>query len=156
VSAREPLPRLPPSGTANVLFQAFRTQTVLRELMSGVYDGTGVTGEEYAILGVVHFFPDRTPTELAAALGIPPTTVSRHIAHFLATGLAERRPNPEDGRSYLLRAMPKGSEAVEVIAPRIAERVQALGAAADRPLEQIAAALQSLEQAARDVLATRR
>jgi DNA-binding MarR family transcriptional regulator len=153
---REPLPRLPAEGTANVLFQSFRTQAAIRELMQGVLAGTGVSGEEYAILGVVHFFPDRTPTELAAALGIPPTSVSRQVASLLERGLAQRHPNPEDGRSYLLRATAKGSRAVAKIAPRIADRVEAIGAVSDQPLEQIAASLASLETAIKEVLATER
>jgi len=153
---REPLPRLPPEGTANVLFQNFRTQTAIRELMQGVTAGTGVTGEEYAILGVVEFFPDRTPTELAAALGIPPTSVSRQVASLLDKKLATRRPNPEDGRSYLLRTTAKGSKAVQTIAPRIAERVEALGEVADRPLTEISASFASLERAVKELLATGR
>jgi DNA-binding MarR family transcriptional regulator len=155
VSDREPLPRLPGAGTVNVLFQSFRTEAAIRELMRGVVEGTGVTGEEYAVLGVVHFFPDRTPTELAAALGIPPTTVSRHVARFLRDGLAEKRPNPDDGRSYLLRATRRGTKVVQTIAPRIGERVEALGRVTDRPLEEIALALQSLEQAAKAVATER-
>ncbi len=153
---REPLPRLPAEGTANVLFQSFRTQAAIRELMQGVVAGTGVTGEEYAILGVVNFFPDRTPTELAEALGIPPTTVSRQVAALLERKLAERRPNPDDGRSYLLRTTPKGTNVVEKIAPRIAERVLAIGEVAAQPLDEIAASLATLEQAIKEVLATGR
>jgi DNA-binding MarR family transcriptional regulator len=153
---RDPLPRLPPEGTANVLFQSYRTQTAIRELMQGVLAGTGVSGEEYAILGVVHFFPDRTPTELAAALGIPATSVSRQVAALLDKRLVKRSPNPEDGRSYLLRATPKGSRAVLKIAPRIGEQVAAIGRVSDQPLDQIAASLASLEQAIKNVLATGR
>ncbi len=62
--------------------------------MEHTYDGTGVTGEEYGVLGVLHFFPDRTPTELASALGIPPTTVSRHVAPLPA-----RRPGRAEAES---------------------------------------------------------
>lgn len=91
MTMRDALPRLPAEGTANVLFESFRTQTAIRELMQGVIAGTGVSGEEYAILGVVEFFPDRTPTELAAALGIPPTSVSRQVASLLDKKLAKRR-----------------------------------------------------------------
>ena len=151
--SRNPLPpRLPPEGTANVLFQSFRTNVALRELMKPVYEGTGITGEEYGVLGVLHFFPERTPTELANALGIPPTTVSRHVARFLRDGLAEQIPNPRDGRSYLLRPTARGSEIVETIAPRIGKLVKALGAAAEQPLAEIAAALVALEDAAKQVL----
>lgn len=156
MASRKPLPpRIPPEGTSNVLFQNFRTGLALRELMKPVFEGAGVTGEEYGVLGVLYFFPDRTPTELASALGIPPTTVSRHVARFLRDGLAERAENPEDGRSYLLRATKRGSKIVESIAPRIGELVEGLEAASQRPLAEIAAALVELEAAAKQVLADR-
>jgi hypothetical protein len=45
---------------------------------------------------------------------------------------------------------------VQKIAPRIAERVQALGEVTDRPLTEIAAAFASLEQAVKELLATGR
>src|SRR3954468_6798809 len=141
MSARELPPRLPPAGTENVLFQHFRTGMAVREVMQYALADTGITGEQYGLLGVVHFFPDRTPTELAAALGLPPTTVSRLVSGFLDEGLAERRPNPADGRSYLLRTTTRGSRVVETIAPRIAENVKAIGAASRRPLADIADAL---------------
>jgi DNA-binding MarR family transcriptional regulator len=127
----------------------------LRELMKPAFEGADVTGEEYGVLGVLHFFPDRTPTELASALGIPPTTVSRHVARFLRDGLAARRPNPEDGRSYLLSSTKKGGKIVETIAPRIGELVGALGAVSEQPLPEIAASLAALEDAAKHVVADR-
>ena len=156
VSERELPPRLPPAGSPNVLFQQFRTGSAIRELMQEAVAGTDVSGEEYGVLGVISFFPDRTPTELAAALGIPPTTVSRHVSRFLAEGLAERRPNPSDGRSYLLRTTDRGRAVVETIAPRIGELVAALRPVSDVPLEEISAALEALERAAKRVLEDRR
>jgi DNA-binding MarR family transcriptional regulator len=156
MTPREPLPlRLPPEGTANVLFQSFRTGIAIRELMKTVWEGSGVTGEEYGVLGVLHFFPDRTPTELATAIGIPPTTVSRHVARFLRDGLVERKPNPEDGRSYLLRTTARGSKIVETVAPQIGKVVEALGKESAQPLVEIASALVALEDAAKKVAAGR-
>ena len=156
MAPRKPLPpRVPPEGTSNVLFQSFRTGIALRELMRSAVEGTGVTSEEYGVLGVLHVFPDRTPTELATALGIPPTTVSRHVARFLRDGLAERTENPEDGRSYLLRPTRRGSKIVETIAPRIRDLVQALADESERPLPEISAALVALEDAAKRVLEER-
>lgn len=156
MNARKPLPsRLPPEGTSNVLFQNFRTAQALRELTRPAFEGSGVSGEEYGVLGVLHFFPDRTPTELAGALGIPPTTVSRHVARFLRDGLAERAPNPEDGRSYLLRPTARGSKIVEAIAPRIGKLVEELGEVSEQPLSEIAASLVALENAVKRVLEKR-
>jgi DNA-binding MarR family transcriptional regulator len=151
---RKPLPsRLPPEGTTNVLFQSFRTGIAVRELFKTALEGTGVTGEEYAVLGVLHFFPDRTPTELSAALGIPPTSVSRLVARFVRDGLAERTGNPEDGRSYLLRPTARASTIVQTIAPRVGKLVESLGAASTQPLTEISASLVVLEDAAKRVLA---
>jgi len=156
MAPRDPLPpRLPPEGKANVLFQNFRTGIALRELMKPVFEGMGVSGEEYGVLGVLHFFPDRTPTELSGALGIPPTTVSRHVARFLRDGLAERRPNPEDGRSYLLRPTGRGAKIVETIAPRVGVLVQGLADVSERPLTDIADALVALENAAKELASKR-
>jgi DNA-binding MarR family transcriptional regulator len=155
-TARELPERLPPAGSPNVLFQQFRTNIALRELMQEAIAGTGVTGEEYGVLGVIAFFPGKTPTELAKTLGIPPTTVSRHVARFLADRLAERTPNPNDGRSYLLNTTDRGREIVEAIAPRIGDLVAALEKVSDVPLEDIGAALAALEDAAKKVLNERR
>jgi DNA-binding MarR family transcriptional regulator len=152
---RELPPRLPPSGSPNVLFQQFRTGVAIRELMQEAVAGTGVTGEEYGVLGVIVFFPGRTPTELATTLGIPPTTVSRHVARFIADGLVERAPNPSDGRSYLLSPTARGRELVETIAPRVGELVAALKKVSEVPLEEIAAALAALETAAKQVVEER-
>ena len=156
MAERELPERLPPAGSPNVLFQQFRTGIAVRELMQEAIAGTGVTGEEYGVLGVITFFPGRTPTELATTLGIPPTTVSRHLTRFLADGLAERVPNPEDGRSYLLNPTGRGRAIVETIAPRIGELVAALKPVSEVPLEQISAALEALERAAKQVLEDRR
>jgi DNA-binding MarR family transcriptional regulator len=124
--------------------------------MQEAVEGTGVTGDEYGVLGVIAFFPGRTPTELATTLGIPPTTLSRHVAHFLAEGLVERAPNPSDGRSYLLSPTARGREIVETIAPRVGELVAALKDVSEVPLEEIAAALAALETAAKQVVEERR
>jgi DNA-binding MarR family transcriptional regulator len=156
VSERELPPRLPPADSPNVLFQQFRTGVATRELMQEAVAGTGVTAEEYAVLGVIGFFPDRTPTDLATTLGIPPTTVSRHVSRLLDRGLAERAPNPSDGRSYLLRATERGDAAVQTIAPRVRDLVNALREVSDVPLEDVAAALRALEEAAKQVLDQRR
>ncbi len=145
---QRPLPARLPADERNVLFQLFRTNQALRALMAEVVAGTGVSAEEYALLGVIHFFPERTPTELAATIGMPPTSVSRHVARFVEDRLVERLPNPADGRSYLLKTTAEGGAAVETIAPRISTAVDRLEALSELPLEDIGKALRALEAAA--------
>ena len=143
--------RLPPLGSENVLFQLFRTQQALRPLMARAVEGTGISPDEYGVLGVIGLVGPMTPTDLARRLGMAPTTVSVYAARFLERGHVRRLPNPADGRSYLLEATDDGRQIVRTIAPRIGDAVERLGAASDRPLREIFDALAGLEEAARRV-----
>ena len=140
--------RLPLRGGDNVLFQLFRTHHALRPHMARVVEGTGVSPDEYGVLGAVGFLGPITPTELARRLGIPPTTVSVYAARFLERDLVRRLPNPADGRSYLLEVTDGGRDVVHTIAPRIGALVRRLGEASERPLRELFEALVSLEEAA--------
>jgi DNA-binding MarR family transcriptional regulator len=155
VSASRPAPeRLPPAESENVLFQLFRTQQAIRPLMAEAVEGTGVSPDEYGVLGVIGFLGPITPTELARRLGMAPTTVSVYAARFLERGHARRLPNPRDGRSYLLEVTDEGRQIVHTIAPRINVAIEKLRAAADRPLRDIFDALLAMEDAARRATAS--
>ena len=136
----------------NVLFQFFRTQQTLRQLMASVVAGTGIKQDEYAVLGVVGLLGPLPPSELAARTNVPATTISRYTATFVERGLATRRPNPEDGRSYLVEITPSGMEAVQAVRPRLGQALRELGERADVPLDDIHVALLELDTAARRVV----
>jgi DNA-binding MarR family transcriptional regulator len=131
----------------NVLLQTFRTNEAVRELMSGAVAGTEITPAEYAVLSVIASLRAVSPTELAALLRVPPTTISRHVARMVEAGLAQRSPNPADGRSYLLELTDAGRAVVQTIVPRVRRFVEQLRERAD--VDEIEAALVSLEEAAR-------
>jgi DNA-binding MarR family transcriptional regulator len=117
--------------------------------MADVVEGTGVSPDEYGVLGVIGLTGPVTPTDLARRLGMAPTTVSVYAARFVERGHVRRLPNPRDGRSYLLEATDEGRAIVHTIAPRIGEAIERLRAASDRPLRDIFEALVGLEEAAR-------
>lgn len=148
-SATQAPDRLPALEGENVLFQLFRTQQALRPLMAEVVAGTGVSPDEYGVLGVIGLAGPVTPTELARRLGMAPTTVSVYAARFVERGHVRRLPNPGDGRSYLLEATEEGRAVVRTIAPRIREAIERLRASTDRPLREIFESLVGLEEAAR-------
>jgi DNA-binding MarR family transcriptional regulator len=131
----------------NVILQTYRVNEAVRELMLGAVAGTGITPPEYAVLSVIGVMRALPPTELAALLRIPPTTISRLVARVVDAGLALRSPNPADGRSYLLELTEEGRAVVRTIAPRVQRLVEELAARAD--VVEIEAALVSLEEAAR-------
>jgi DNA-binding MarR family transcriptional regulator len=135
-----------------VLLQMFRTALPLRELMARAVRGTGITADDYAVLGVVGFLGPIAPSELSARLGIPRTSMSRYMARFVEEGLVNRRPNPEDGRSYLVEVTPRGHEIVATIAPRVGATLRALADASTIPLAEVGAALADLEDAAWSVV----
>ena len=148
-TARRLPDRLPPRESDNVLFQLFRTHQAIRPLMARVVEGTGVSPDEYGVLGVIVFAGPIAPTDVARMLGMAPTTISDYASRFLARGLARRLPNPADGRSYLLEATPLGVEVAHTIAPRIRGVLDRLEEAAERPLTELMTALVHIEEAAR-------
>jgi DNA-binding MarR family transcriptional regulator len=133
----------------NVLLQAFRTTHATHELMLGAVAGTGIAPNEYAVLSAIGVLRSVSPTELAAVLRVPPTSISRHVARLVEAGLAVRSPNPADRRSYLLELTDDGRRVTRTIAPRIRDLLARLGARAD--VDAIEAALVELEEAARAV-----
>jgi DNA-binding MarR family transcriptional regulator len=131
----------------NVLLQMFRTSQATRALVMQATEGSGITPDEYAVLSAIGVLRSTTPTELAARLGVPPTTISRYVASFVERGLVERAPNPADRRSYLLEMSEKGRLVIRSIVPRFRRIVDELRERVD--VDAIDARLVELERAAR-------
>jgi len=63
----------------------------------------GVAPFQSGTLTVLHRHQPVTPSDLQAVMGVPSTTLRNRVNELVAAGLVERLPNPEDGRSHLLR-----------------------------------------------------
>ena len=96
----------------NVLFRFFRITNSMRQLVARAVEGSGLSNDEYGVFSGILGLGPVSPTELAAQLGVPPTTISVYLARFLDQGIVRRLPNPEDGRSYLVEATDKGREVI--------------------------------------------
>jgi DNA-binding MarR family transcriptional regulator len=131
----------------NVLLQMFRTTQAVRALVMDATEGSGITPDEYAVLSAIGVLRSTTPTELAARLRVPPTTISRYVAGFVERGLVERAPNPSDRRSYLLEVTEEGRAVIRKIVPRFSRIVAELRGRVD--VDEIEASLVELERAAR-------
>ena len=136
-----------PQRADNVLLQMFRTGHAVRDLMAHAVSGTGVSGDEWAVLSAVGVFRSVAPTQLAAVLRIPPTSISRYVARLVSLDLVVRVPNDADGRSYLIELTGEGRRKVESISPRFRALVTGLEEYAD--VRAIESALLELEQAAK-------
>ncbi len=136
-----------PRRADNVLLQMFRTGHAVRDLIAQAVAGTGVSGDEWAVLSAVGVFRSVAPTQLATVLRIPPTSISRYVARLVSMNLVVRVPNEADGRSYLLELTEEGRSKVEAISPRFRALVTGLEEHAD--VRAIESALVELEQAAK-------
>ena len=99
----------------------------------------GVPPARLSALSVLVFGGDRTMRELADAEQVTMATISRIVDGLEATGLATRRSNPHDARSWVVRATPKG------------RRVMERGRAAR--VERLSAVLRAVPAEERDVVA---
>jgi len=68
----------------------------------------GVEPNGYGMLSLVGARGPVRLTEMAAELGLPLTTASDVMRRLESRGHVRRRPNPEDGRSFLFELSAKG------------------------------------------------
>ena len=78
-------------------------QLVERELAADGVDANG-----YASLSLIGVRGEMRLTELADQLGMPLTTMSDVVRRLEGRGLVRRRPNPDDGRSFLFELTARG------------------------------------------------
>ena len=79
------------------------TQIVERELAAD-----GVESNGYGVLSLIGVRASMRLTEVAQELGLPLTTASDIVRRLESRGLVRRRPNPEDGRSFLFELTARG------------------------------------------------
>jgi DNA-binding MarR family transcriptional regulator len=66
------------------------------------------------------------PTEISRAAGVPMTTLRDNVQRLVDRRLVRRTPNPDDGRSYLLRLTPKGRATAEAAGRALHDTYRAL------------------------------
>jgi DNA-binding MarR family transcriptional regulator len=120
-------------------------QLVERELAAD-----GVEATDYGALSLVGAWGEVRLTELAERLGLPLTTASDVVRRLESRGHVRRRPNPEDGRSFLFALTARGDRewrrgwgalqriderlATEIDHDRTRDALTRLGAAFERAL----------------------
>lgn len=141
-----PTPEIP--GT-NVLFDAWLVSRAANAQLDDALVESGLTADEFAVYSVLSHEP-LTPTELAAWMSAPLTTVSSYVKRFEARGHVRRLPNADDRRSYRLTLTADGAavhrRAGEQFLPGLQAVEAALGedtAAVQRALASLRAALDS-------------
>ena len=111
-----------------ILLDLFRTNQVRERLLAAALEGVELEAQDYPFYVLIGAEGPLTPTALAARMEMPLSTVLFRAGKLEQRGHAERTPNPDDRRSYLLRLTPAGARLLADARPRfraLAEAVEA-------------------------------
>jgi DNA-binding MarR family transcriptional regulator len=101
-----------------------------------------------AALATIERHGPMTPSDLAARERIQRPTATRLLARLGESGLVDRTPDPQDGRSSLVAATPAGRELLLTMRSRknafLASRIERLDAADRATLERAAVILEGM------------
>ena len=96
---------------SSLLFDLFAANQRVRSLVTAAMDGAGLKPDEYAVYSALFEFEPISPTEIAATVGMPPTTLSHYIRAMRERGHLDERRNPQDSRSRVLTLTVSGRRA---------------------------------------------
>jgi len=96
-----------------------RLQAVLSPRLEMVFVRYGMRGADFALIATLVRLAAESVSQrrLASELGLSAGTVSLRIDRLVKRGLAERRPDPDDGRGALVTLTDRGRELFEACAP---------------------------------------
>lgn len=137
-----------------ILLESWTTAFLVNQLVVRELDRVGVDPEGLAVLAVIRDQGPLTPTALAAEMGYRLTTISDIVQRLEQASRVKRRPNPEDGRSYLVSTTPKGDQLLSRAAPAFRRALAAIEDELDRPLAEIDVSVAALKDAVKRALRT--
>lgn len=136
------------TGGPTILLDVFLTNQHRKRMIEAALVQTELPPEDYPVYVIVGAEGPWTPTRLAARLGMPLSTVLFRLGRLERRGHAERVPNPDDGRSYLIRLSPDGEKLLAKARPAFRDYAEAVeGRLGPDRVEALRAALDELRQA---------
>lgn len=109
-----------------ILLDLFRTNQVRERLIATAMDGLELPTEDYPFYVIIGAEGPWTPTALASRLEMPLSTVLFRVRRLEKRGHAERTPNPDDRRSYLVELSEDGQQLLGKARPRFRARALAV------------------------------
>ena len=104
---------------AALLQELYSAGSLVAFLVEAELRAGGIVPQLFSFLSWVRLLEPVTPGALAAETGIPPTTIRDYLRRLSERGDIARRPNPRDGRSYLVKLTPRGRRLVDRGAPLV-------------------------------------
>jgi DNA-binding MarR family transcriptional regulator len=125
---QQPCRRLPATGPPTIFFDVFWAQQKRKRLIEAALAGLELPPDDYPFYVVIGAEGPWTPTELAARLEMPLSTVLFRVRRIERRGHAERVPHPGDGRSFLIRLTTDGRRLLERARPAFRSYAEAVEA----------------------------
>jgi DNA-binding MarR family transcriptional regulator len=144
------------TGPPTVLFEVFWAHQKRKQLVEHALHDVELPAEDYPFYVTIGADGPVTPTALAEYLIMPLSTVIFRVKRLESRGHAERVPNPDDGRSFLIRLTPEGQRLLDEARPAFRAYAEAVEARLGR--DQVAGltdALVALREAVDDELESR-
>jgi DNA-binding MarR family transcriptional regulator len=114
------------AGSDTILLDLFVTNQLRERLIAAAVEATDLPPEDYPIYVLVGAEGPWTPTALAERTQMPLSTVLFRLRRVEERGHAERIPNPDDRRSYLVRLTPAGEDLLAEARPRFRALAEAV------------------------------
>jgi DNA-binding MarR family transcriptional regulator len=144
------------TGPPTVLFEVFWAHQKRKRLIERALAHVELPAEDYPLYVLIGAEGPWTPTGLAERLLMPLSTVIFRVKRLERRGHAERVPNPDDGRSFLIRMTAEGERLLDAARPVFRDHAEAVEARLGK--EQVDAlkdGLAAMRQAIDDELAAR-
>ena len=125
------------------------TETVVDEELAAI-------GLPAYLVGLLFQIRERAPvapSRISATTGTPATTLRDNIQRLVDRGLVRRKPNPGDGRSYLVELTPHGESLAVDAGDSLLRAYLVLEGRLPRPLAEYQATLDELTEAMEGLLA---
>ena len=119
---------MPESGPDTILLDLFRTNQVRERLITSALEGLELPPEDYPMYVMIGAEGPWTPTAFSARVEMPLSTVLFRIGRLESRGHAERIPNPDDRRSYLVGLTDEGQRLLRQARPHFRAYAEAVEA----------------------------
>jgi MarR family transcriptional regulator, transcriptional regulator for hemolysin len=146
------MPVTPRRGGGFILLDLHYADQLAGRLLAEELERLGVRPEWAGLLTEIRTVEPVRPTVLAQRTGLAPATLYDYLERLVAEGLVLRRPNPDDGRSFLIEATEEGVERVHAVSEAVRRAHARFADLLEQPVTDVESAVSELRFALEDAL----
>lgn len=136
------------TGGPTILLDVFLTNQRRKRMIEAALAQAELPADDYPVYVLIGAEGPWTPTALSRRLEMPLSTMLFRLGRLERRGHAERVPNPDDRRSYLIRLTPQGERLLAEARPAFRDYAEAVeGRLGSKRIEALRAGLEELRDA---------